>query len=344
MNGKKSDKSPDKNGKPAIENQSDAAADKLFAGLRLVALLILVAAVSWVAFEFGVADKLVSHAPTFTKEDGSKSDDVAADTELLQPDAVIGSIVDVLNVPANEVEADNSPQEAKGESLDSLEPMPLAEESEKPTTIPTLASEPIAEDAAAHNKNKQISQSEQLQQQEHLIRILRCQLSIRSNRRDSGALQSALKQCYAVAMSAGVSVQEYKILTEMGGKEGVPDKARMNTLFKSAAIQALRVTHKEVGVERNWLDDGLEHMNSLFTVRKKGWQEGDGVEAIIGRAEHYLQHGEYGKLKRELEFLPDRATKFFKEFDDALTQYQSFYSVLRQLTVAAERMEAGGDS
>ena len=321
------------NDAPAIEDKTKSKKAELIFKLKLMAVLTVVAALGYSALALLAPERLAStNIPNMLQNDALPSatsnniesnsavinTTIAADSNAVEPEAanpLLDVVVDALNTPdgADALEADtavNVVEEAKAE-----------------------VAPPVAPTSAA------VSADELLRTQNQLIGVLRCQVNLNNNRTITADLHRALKQCYAVVTHAGVPAADYKILLDITGDNGVPSKEQMVELFKTAAVQSLRMTHKESGFEKNWLDDSLEYVTSLFTIRRKGWQEGGEIEAIIGRAEHYLQKERYEKSRIELESLPASAKEVFKPFTEALVQYSAFENVLIKLHVAAEKME-----
>lgn len=174
-------------------------------------------------------------------------------------------------------------------------------------------------------------------QQDRVIGLMDCKISLIQSRSNGAVFQPTLQGCYARLMNANISMADYKILLDMA-ENGVPGKVALRDEFKQAALLALRTPHKETGIEQNVLDDVAAHLRSLVTVRQKGWQDGDTVEAIAGRAEYYLTNEQFSQARSELQTLPISVQSAFTSFNQSLDEYLAFERMMAALSLAISQM------
>lgn len=178
-----------------------------------------------------------------------------------------------------------------------------------------------------------------LAKKNQMIQLLQCQLKLMENKHHTELLKAELNRCYAVLLNAGMQLSDYRMLNEMDAEGGIATQQVLKEKFTAATKAALRTSHKEVGIDSTWLDEAIVHMRSLFVIRKKGWQEGEDVEAVIGRAEHHLYQSEYKKSAEELSDLPQSARLLFMDYIAAIQRYLAYADILATLDTAIKETE-----
>ena len=213
----------------------------------------------------------------------------------------------------------------------SLDILPLEN---SPKLLPPTQPAPSTAQGAAQG-----GADEQLNQQGQLIRLLQCQVGLTQNRHITSGLKQVLNRCYAVITNANIKFSDYKTLMDIESNGGVPTQEAINELFKKLAPEALRAGSAPANVEQNAISKALHSFDALFTVRKTGFQEGDSVEAMIGRTEHYVKLGQYDKAEIELEALPTNSREVFAPYIQAIKQHQAFDRLFDKLQLSAQILE-----
>lgn len=215
----------------------------------------------------------------------------------------------------------------------------IPEPTPSPVPMPTPLPPPVENvqpaapaDAAISGQLQQLGNA--LSQKDKKIAMLQCALQIQSYASLPDGLTAPLKQCYALLVDAGVSQGDIKKLTEASMRGGVPDKEEMWQKFHEAIPAAMRIREKNYTEESNWYRALHQRITDALIIRKTGWQEGDSIEAIIGRAEFYLRKDGLGEAESELEKLSDNAKRPFHEWLELVEMHHALNRVLDLLIKA----------
>jgi hypothetical protein len=302
---------------PLIENTSQPT---LKARFKFIGILCIAIAMLWVVVTFIIPNPFaappVKMRTESTKSEGNTGEGKKPDTKsemaqempAPQEEQLSDSLVsEALTSALRKAEAESA-------NVDPIEKTPQPESSAANPT-PTPAPKPAIEIPEMQNDDVMIRQLQQLTEtvssKEQKIMQLRCALDIQSHAAQPDLLGNDIKQCYALLLEAGVSQGDIRTLLEAAMQSGIPEKAATIKAFHASIAPALRAQSEEHTEESAWYTNMRKQISDSFTIRKTGWQEGESVEAIIGRAEVLLNQSNINEAFNQIHQLPDTAKKHF---------------------------------
>lgn len=299
--------------------------------LRRIAILCVLVVVMYGVMKFTTpspykpimdAPEIQQTAPTPPADQPANPSPSTAETEnatTAPADPVVESPNDAATLPVvNEPVVDAPATVENAETVETpvetgalqTEPQSLenqAPEAASPETVAALPSEDVALPAAEPTNTAPVVDNGK----DKKILELQCLVQLQTQQIEQ--IKQALSNCYAVMVNAGVSARDIYVLKRAAQEDFLVNDATLKQSFKDA-IQKSLLAAKAKNNNLGWYMTAKQHISSLVTIRKTGWQEGPDVEAIIARAEVYLDQGKVRAALNEIQTLPETSEKAFATF------------------------------